>query len=76
MPGWATAKRVPVSTSYNSILTPLPHSIFVFSLINFIGVYLIYNVVLVSAIQQSDSVIHVHISTLFKILFLHRSLEY
>ena len=30
----------------------------------FIGVELIYNVVLVSGIQQSDSVIHIHISTL------------
>ena len=31
----------------------------------FIGVQLIYNVVLVSALQQSESVIHIHISTLF-----------
>ena len=30
----------------------------------FIGVQLIYNVVLVSAVQQSESVIHIHISTL------------
>ena len=40
----------------------------------FIGVELIYNVVLVSGIQQSESV--THISTLFKILFPYRSLEY
>ena len=32
---------------------------------NFIGVELIYNVVLVSGVQQSDSVIRIHISTLF-----------
>ena len=31
----------------------------------FIGVELIYNVVLVSAVQQSESVIHIHISTVF-----------
>ena len=41
----------------------------------FIGVQLIYNVVLVSAVQQSESVIHMHISTLFQILFPYRSLE-
>ena len=29
---------------------------------------MIYNVVLVSGVQQKDSVIHVHISTLFQIL--------
>ena len=31
----------------------------------FTGVWLIYNVVLVSAVQQSESVIHIHTSTLF-----------
>ena len=31
----------------------------------YIGVQLIYHVVLVSAVQQSESVIHIHISTLF-----------
>ena len=30
---------------------------------------MIYSVVLVSAVQQSDSVIHIHISILFQILF-------
>ena len=40
----------------------------------FIGVYLIYNVVLVSGVQQSESVIHIHISTFLKILFPYRSL--
>ena len=29
----------------------------------------IYNVVLISAVQQSDSVIHIHLSILFQILF-------
>ena len=32
---------------------------------NVIGVQLIYNVVLVSSIQQTESVIHIHISALF-----------
>ena len=41
----------------------------------FIEVYLIYNVVLVSGIQQSDSVIHTHKSTLFQILFPYRLLQ-
>ena len=36
----------------------------------FIGV-LIYSIVLVSTVQQSDSVIHVHIPTLFYIFFSH-----
>ena len=44
---------------------------------NFIGVELIYNV-LVSGVPKSESVIHIHISTLFfffKILFPHRPLQ-
>ena len=32
---------------------------------NFIGVWLIYNVVLVSRVQQSESVIHIRVSILF-----------
>ena len=39
----------------------------------FIGVYFSYNVVLVSGVQQSDSVIH--ISILFQILFPYRLLQ-
>jgi len=38
---------------------PFPFYHFFF-LINFIGVLLIYNVVLVSAVQQSESVMHIH----------------
>ena len=41
----------------------------------FIGVELIYNVVLVSGVQRSDSVIHIHISTLFQIIFHYRLLQ-
>ena len=41
----------------------------------FIGVELIYNGVLISAIQESESVIHIHISILFQILFLFRLLQ-
>ena len=36
---------------------------------------LIYNAVLVSAVQQSESVMHIHISTLFQILFPYRLLQ-
>ena len=41
----------------------------------FIGIWLIYNVVLVTGVQKSESVIYIHISTLFQILFLHRPLQ-
>ena len=36
---------------------------------------MIYSVVLVSGVQQSDSVIHIHISILFQILFPYRLLQ-
>ena len=42
---------------------------------NFIGVYLIYNFVLISGVQQSESVIHTHIFFLFQILFPYRLLQ-
>ena len=38
----------------------------------YIEVQLIYNAVLVSHVQQSNSVIHIHISILFQILFPFR----
>ena len=41
----------------------------------FIEVELIYNVVLVSGVQQSDSVIHTYISIFFQILFPYRLLQ-
>ena len=43
----------------------------------FFGIWLIYNVVLVTGVQKSESVlyIYIHISTLFQILFLHRPLQ-
>ena len=34
-----------------------------------------YSVVLVSGVQQSDSVMHIHISILFQILFPYRLLQ-
>ena len=46
-----------------------------FKFLFYIGVYLIYNVVLVSGIQQSDSVLHIHMSILFQILFPYRLLQ-
>ena len=45
-------------------------SIYFFFII-FIGVSLIYNVVLVSSVQQNESIIHTHIPTLFFRLFSH-----
>ena len=36
---------------------------------------MINNVVIVSGVQQSDSVIHIHVSILFQILFLFRLLH-
>ena len=56
---------------------PQPGSFFL--ILTFIRIQLIYNVVLVSAVQQSEPVIyiyaHTHISTLFKSLFPYRSLQ-
>ena len=46
-----------------------------FCFLNFIEVWLIYNVVIIAAVQQSDSVIHVHTSILSQILFLYRLSE-
>ena len=37
-----------------------------------IGIWLIYNIVLVSGIEQSQSVIHIYLSILFQILFYYR----
>ena len=42
---------------------------------NFIGVWLIYSIVLLSGVQQGESAIHIHVSTLFQILFPYRSLQ-
>ena len=42
---------------------------------NFSGVQFLYNVVLVSGGQQSDSVIHIHIFILFQIFFPYRILQ-
>ena len=39
----------------------------------FIGIELLYNVVFVSAVQQSESTIHIHISPLFWISLPFRS---
>ena len=36
---------------------------------------MIYNVVLVSGVQQSDSVIHIHVSIIFQILLPFRLLQ-
>ena len=41
----------------------------------YIEVQLINHVVLVSGVQQSDSVMHIHVSILFQILFPFRLLQ-
>ena len=48
---------------------------FFFNFLFYIRVKLINNVVLVSGVQQSDSVIHIHVSLLFQILFPIRLLQ-
>ena len=40
-----------------------------FKKITFIGVQLVYNVVLVSSVQQNESVIHIHVSTVLESFF-------
>ena len=40
-----------------------------FKKITFIGVQLVYNVVLVSSVQQNESIIHIHVSTLLESFF-------
>ena len=55
------------------------YSLFFFSFfikcLFYTGIYLIYNIVLVSAVQKSDSVIHMDISIPSQVLFLCGSLE-
>ena len=46
-----------------------------FKKITFIGVQLVYNVVLVSSVQQNESVIHIHICTPFQIIFSYKLLN-
>ena len=60
--------------SYIGIIPISSKSIFLsfFFFKSFIEAQLIDNVVIIYAIQQSDSVIHVHTSMLFQILFPHR----
>ena len=48
---------------------------FSFLIFFFIELQLVYNVVLVSGVQQSDSFIHTYISIFFQIYFPYRSLQ-
>ena len=68
-----------MSTSLFPFISPFPSPlcphVCSIHLCLYIGVWLIYNVVLVSTIQQSESIIHIHISTLFQILFPNRLLQ-
>ena len=50
-------------------------SFFIKKFLFYVGIQLIYNTVLVSGLQQSDSVIHIHLSILFQILFPFRLLQ-
>ena len=63
-------------------LTNIPHYVVLFYVILlfclkifFIGVQLIYNVMLLSPVHHSESILHTHISSLFQILFSYRSLQ-
>ena len=53
----------------------LPVSFYFKKIVFYIGIYLINNVVLVPGIQQSDSVIHIHVSILFQSLSPFRLLQ-
>ena len=66
---WALTTGLPG----NSLL--LVFLCFFFNFLFYSGVYLMNNVLLVSGLQQSDSVIHIHISILFQILFPFRLLH-
>ena len=63
-----------LATKFIYLSIYLSISIYLFILI-FIGVSLLYNVVLVSAVQQSESAIRIHIPSLFWISFPFRSSE-
>ena len=73
-------KRFGKSSYFKNVLSKTlirlsPYSLFSFCLKIFFRVQLIYNVVLVSGAQQSESAIHIHICTLFQILFPYRPLQ-
>ena len=83
--GWYPAVHIPrVETLCGQeyfllIFVPLivlvPESCSVFLKLIFIELQLIYSVVFIYSLKQSESVVHIHISTLFKILFPYRSLQ-
>ena len=50
-------------------------SVFCISVLFYIREWFIYNVVLVSDVQQSDSVLHIHTPILFQILLTYRLLQ-
>ena len=62
--------RLPNTTVHPSLGLPLPLISLFFFFFNFIGVQLIYNVVLVSGVQQNESVTDTY--SLFLRLFRHR----
>ena len=58
----------------HSEASPCPFK-FSFIFLNVIEVELVYNVVLISAIQQNESVIHTYFSIFFSIMVYHRILN-
>ena len=50
-------------------------ALFFFNFLFYIYIQLINNVVIVSCVQQSDSVIHIRVSVIFQILFPFRLLQ-
>ena len=77
--GGTVLRVIPQSSCQIPFLPPsLPNilqalSLFFFLFLFYIGVCLIYSVVLVSDVQQSESVTHVHISILFSHTVYYKS---
>ena len=71
---WGDGLSVPQKPPLKILLSH-ERFIFYFLFIFFIGEYLIYNVVSVSGVQQSDLVTHINISILFQFLFPYSLLE-
>ena len=86
MGSWLVAEwNVPLTVWYNSIMTPPYFSILSnkyrnwFLLIYFIEVQLAYHILLISAVQQVDSFIHIYryilLHVLFHFMFYHEILN-
>ena len=67
--------KLSITPSFMSSPLAFVTTLFLKKFLFYTGVQLIYNVVLASGVQQSDPVIHIHISILFQILFPYRLLQ-